>query len=435
MRHLSFAASWLLATSLCGDLIAQFEPENGFQTSVLSAAPAGAFVGGLCGLPNGNLAVFDGTSVVELDATSGATLRTLFTPGGFVFGSFLAVDPGGTYLLFGESTNQDIWKVPLSGAPATVVANMMYNFDGEFIAPDIALITRGEPSFTYTYIYHLDVTSGATDMIAEVLGPSGPLTADQQGNIYYGLNSAAWPPPPGSGEIIRWTAAQIGAALGPTYLQQSDSLTFATGLGAITDILFDNQGDLLVSDSSFGTLWEFRADGQPRDLVGMEQSTSSVTYLAILDAGAPGQAVFGPFQPESGGTVAAFSSDWVSYNDINLIRPLRPAFETSPGMPLPVGPYSVSLFDGPESGTMFVLASAGVINPENRLLNGGVPFFLGLDQATMLPLGIVNLSSDGSFTVAGNNPGLSLTAYVQGALFDGNGHPLGTTEVLDLQLQ
>ena len=435
MRQLSFAASLLLATSLCGDLLAEFEPENGYQHSVLSAAPGGAFVGGLSGLPNGNLAVFDGSSVIELDAASGAAVRTLFTPAGFVFGSFLTLDPGGTYLLFGESTNHDIWKVPLSGAPATIVANMLFNFDCAFIAPDIALITRGEPSFTYTYIYQLDVATGATDMLVEVLGPSGPVAADPQGNVYYGINSAAWPPPPLSAEVISWTAAQVAAAVGPTYLQQSDSLTFATGLHSVTDMLFDNQADLLVSDVVTATLWNLRADGQPRQIVGMEDASNSITYLTIVDDGAPGQAVFGPFQPESGGTIAAYSTDWVSYNDLNLIRPLRPSFETSPGVPLPAGPYSVNLFDGPKSGSMFLLAAAGVTSPETRLLNGGVPFFLGLDQTTMLPLGFVNLGSAGNFTVAGNNPGLNLTVHVQAALFDADGLPLGTTEVLDLQLQ
>ena len=415
-------------------LSGQIDLEHGFQKSVLNAAPGGALVGGLDSLPSGNLAVFDGSSVIELDGTSGAPVRTLFTPSSPVFGSFLKCDPGGDYLLFGESSQHEIWKLPLNGSAALLVASVPYNFDCVFVGADQALISRGEATFTTTYVDQLDVNTGSTDRIAEVTGPSGPLALDAAGNLLYGVNSASWPIPPGSGEVVFWTSVQIAAALGPTHLTKGDSQQFATGLGAVTDMLIDNQGDLLVSDSVFGPLSEYRSDGQPRGLIGREQDFNSITYLAMIDQGTT-DAVFGSFQPAAGGTLAAFSTDWFSYNAISLIQPERPTFQATPGSPIPVGPFSVELQDGPPLGTLFVFAAANTIQPEGQLIRQGVPFFFALDQTTMLLLGGAPLDATGGLLLNGNNHGLNATLYFQGALLDDGGQSLGTTEVLELRFQ
>jgi hypothetical protein len=436
MSTLQTTAALVAAACLTPILSAQIDLEHGFQKSVFSAAPGGSFVGGLDSLQNGNLAVFDGVSVVELDGATGALVRTLFTPPTPVFGSFVKSDPGGSYLLFGESSNHEVWKLPLDGSAASLVASVPYNFDCVFLAADLALISRGEATFTTTFIDQLDVNTGAIDRIAEVDGPSGPLAIDVAGNLYYGINSGSWPVPPGSGEVVYWTPAQIASAQGPAHLLEGDSQSFASGLDAVTDMLFDNHGDLLVSDSTFGTLSEYRTDGQRRGLIGQEQTFNGITYLALLDGGQPGGAVFGPFQPEAGGTLAALSTDWSSYSDVSLIRPERAAFHATPGNPIPAGPFSVELREGPPLGTLFVFAAAGSSLPEDPLVRQGVPFFFGLDAATLQLIGVVPLDAAGDLVINGNyGGGLNAAVFFQGALLDAASQSQGTTQVLELDFQ
>lgn len=429
----------LLAALVAGGLSssglhAQFETSNGFDSSSYPAVPAGAFIGGLDTLPNGNLAIFDGTSIVELNSSTGALVNTLFTPPGSVFGSFVQVDPTGTYLLFGESSNQKIWKVPLDGSTATEVAAIDFNFSCRFRSADLAYVTAPDATFSNTDILLLDVGTGATDLIARVPGPSGPMAVGAGGALYYGENSPSFPSPPGSSSIYFWTDAQIQTAIGIGALDDLDATPFRTGLDNVFDILFDPQGDLLASDSINGRLEEFNVSGLPDRLLGGEQPFNSVTFLALIDAGGPGQGIFAPFQPESGGLLAAVSTDWFSFNDLNLVHPDRVGFTASPAEPIPVGPFSLDLQGGPASGSLLICSAQGTVGDYSAWLNG-VPFIFGLAPASFTIHGLVFLDGSGAVSIGGYNPGAAGTASIQALMWGGFGAPLGTTELLEIDLQ
>ncbi len=421
-------ATVLAAVFLSSHLCAQLVPSRGFQNHALPLAP-GAFAGGLDALPSGNLALFDGTSVVEMDPASGAVVRVLFTPPGFVFGSFVAVNPAGAYLLFGESSNHNVWQVPLDGSPPQAVASIFFNFACVFAAPGLAYVSHADATWTATEIVLLDVAGQTTDVIAVVAGASGPLALDATGRLCYGVSGA-----PGQGRVISWTPEQLAGAIGPSHLTEADAQVRASGLGNVYGLVVDNQGDLLVADAVAGTLQAYDAQGQPRESVASTASPGGVTCLAVLDPG-QGAAVFGAFQPESGGAVAAVYSDWVSQTDVNIVRPARLALSSTPAAPVPPGPFSLDLDQGPPSGIAFLFVAALPYSPEYAVWADDVPLFCALDPATLLVAGPLYLDAAGSLTLAGTNPGFGVTVHVQAALFAANFRPLGTTLPLALAFQ
>ncbi|MBI4881004.1 MAG: hypothetical protein HY812_15305 [Planctomycetes bacterium] len=426
MRSLLVAAA--LAAIFSPGVSAQLSPSRGFQNHALPLAP-GAFAGGLDALPNGNLALFDGTSVVEMDPSSGAVVRVLFTPPGFVYGSFVEVDPAGAFLLFGESSNQNVWQVPLDGSTPQASASILFNYDCVFAAPGLAYVSHADAFWTSTEIVLLDVAGQTTDLIAVVAGASGPLALDAAGRLCYGASDA-----PGLGRVICWTPEQLASAVGPSHLTEADAQVRASGLGNVYGLVIDNQGDLLVADAVAGTLQAYDAYGQLRESVASAASPGGVTCLAVLDPG-QGGAVFGAFQPEQGGAIAAVYSDWVSQTEVNVVRPARLALSSTPASPIPAGPFSLDLDQGPPSGVAFLFAAALPYSPEYAVWADDVPFFCALDPASLLVAGPLYLDSAGSLNLPAVNPGWSGTVQVQAALFAANFRPLGTTVPLALTFQ
>ena len=128
-------------------LIAAAQPaaSAGFrlESSVVASGSGPAIVGGLARLPSGDLAVFDGASVVRVDPGSGAVIATLYVPPGPVFGAFLVVEPAGASVLFGESSNGALTRIPLDGsAPAVNLAT------AAAVEDDVGSVVLFDPSGT-----------------------------------------------------------------------------------------------------------------------------------------------------------------------------------------------------------------------------------------------------------------------------------------------
>ena len=406
-------------------------PGAGFSGAAVAAAPAGAFPGGMDLLPNGNAAIFDGAAVIEVDPSTGAVVKTIFTPPGFVFGSFVKTDPTGTYLLFGESSNHTITKIPLDGSPASVVATVTFNFDLTFDAVGVAYVSAS-PSFVTTQVYRLNLPSGTTDQILEFAGPSGPIAFDATNNLYYAEASSSFPAPQGQQTIYRFSKAQVQSATGPGFLTIADGIAFVPGMTSVADLAFDGQGDLLVSDSSEGLVREYDAGGNLRGVVGSEAPFNAVTTLAYADDA--GASAFGAFQPADGGTLLALSTDFFSFNDLNVLTPARPTLGTTPASPVPNGPLTLDLAGGPALGTALGLVCAQGLGAEVPAYSNGTPLLVGVDAGALLGAFVLPLDAQGELSVAANHAGAPATIFVQAFVNDGGGF-VGSSETAKIELQ
>jgi hypothetical protein len=433
MKTHSLASSTL---SLCGGLAAlafgQLDPAPGFSASGVILNHGGAFIGGMCALPDGRAALFDGQSVIAIDVAS-QQQSVLHTPSGFVFGSFLVVEPGGAAIYFGESTAGSVTRIALSTGATNTIATVPLAYDAAFSAAGDLFVSRGNSTWSATEIVRVDLASGAVDVIANAPGPSGPLAFDGDGNLYYGENSSFFPAPVGSGKIWKWDAIQVGSANGTSQLSTSNAALFAAGLDGISDLAFDAEGDLAVSDSARGRLYALSPAGVVRSMIA-EVNPGGITYLAFRDDSTGSVARFDPFQPEAGGELLAIDSDYSTYSALSRIRPRRASFETTPASPLATGPFALTLNDGAPFALMYLFAATNSM-PEIPVFATGMPLFFGLAPGSILPLPPVSLTSNGAFALAASHPGIAVTVHLQAVLLDAFVGPLGTTPVATLTFQ
>ncbi|MBL8768120.1 MAG: hypothetical protein JNL94_12170 [Planctomycetes bacterium] len=433
---LSFLAS-IVSVALGVTGSGSLHVHSGFSGSTMPIAAASAFVGGLAPLPGGHLAVFDGSRVVEIDpASNGAVVRVLHTPPTFVFGSFLALDPTASFLVFGESSNGTLTRIPLDGSPTSLVAHVSFNYDGVFDASGALYVAHGNPTWTGTDLVRVDVATGGVQTVATVSGPSGPVAFDSSGTLLYGVNSPFFPAPPGSGSLIAFTASQLAGATGSGVLTDGDALVLVTGLDAIGDLVVDAEGDLIVGDSIHGTVTAYDATGVVDWVIASPAAAStSVTYLAFVDDGSSHAATFDPYQPNGGGTLALVVSDFATTNDVVLVHPERPTFTVAPSNPVPVGSFTVTLEDAPAHGLAMLFAAAASSSNEAIALVGDVPLFFALLPPTLVHLGVVPLDATGAASLPASNPGIGATIAIQAVVFDATLTPRGTSQALDLGLQ
>ncbi|MFG0319308.1 MAG: hypothetical protein ACF8XB_18705 [Planctomycetota bacterium JB042] len=396
-------------------------PDAGYSVHAVPAAPAGAFPGGLDVLPNGHVAVFDGQAIVELDPSTGAVVQTLYTPPASVFGSFVRTDPTGTFLLFGESSAGTITRVPLDGSPTSVVATIAFNNDCAFDAVGAAYVSAS-PSFVTTQVYRVDLGSGGTDLILDMPGPSGPIAFDATNALYYADADPSFPPTAGAQSVFRFSSAKLVAATGPAHLTAADGAPFVTGLTSVPDLAFDGRGDLLLADD--GELREYDAGGNPKRTVGAEAPFHAITALAFA-AGA-GDATYDAFQPADGGTLFALSSDFFSFNDLNVVEPAPATLAITPANPIPAGPLSLDVADAPANGMALLLVATQPL-PSNVTVHAGlVPLSVGVDLGTLLGAVFLPLDAQGALTLPASNPGGPATFATQAIVLDGT-TPVGTT--------
>ncbi len=433
MAPLRVSIALLCVAAAAGRVSAAVDVPDGFAVTSFSVAPAGALVGALDRLPNGRLALFDGVELAEIDPLTGSKVHSLHTPASTVFASFVRTDPTGTYALFGETSNHEIWRVPLAGGAATLVATIPYNYACWFRAPGRAVIAHGDASFQSTRIVELDVATGATDVIADVPGPSGPVAFDADGNLYYGTNDPSFPAPPHQQTVLRFAADAVLSALGPGSLTDTQATVFATGFTAISSFAFDGEGDLLVGDSIDGVVTEFGPDGAPKGALAVESHGSfpSVGPLAFVPGNAT-DAQFAPFQSEDAGALYALSTDFLTFNDLNRIAPRRAVASASPPGPVPAGPFTFGIEHAPDDGFGLLFVALAPLPAELPVTHAGTTFPIGFDPATLLGSAPILLDRGGALSIAANHPGGPLTLVAQAALFDPGLGPVGTTTPLVL---
>lgn len=245
-------------------------------------------------LANGNRLVFDGQNVwIETDA--GVPVQSLGGLPAMSFASFIEADPTQTFAVLGESTTGQIFRVNLGTGGPTFLASLLYAYDLVFEGTGNAIVSAADPSFTSNNLVRIDLWSGATSVIANVSGPSGPIALSSAGDLYYATQPLVFPTPPGSVSIVRWTSTQI--ATGPFPLHESDASVFASGLDGGAALAFDPVfGNLFVSVP--GTTGDSRIVEIDRTgaVVGTVATTPDTSgKIEVVDA--PGAGACSAFQP------------------------------------------------------------------------------------------------------------------------------------------
>jgi len=373
-------------------------------------------------LPGGDVLAFDGLAVTRHDA-SGALLQTLATFPGFVFGSFLVVDPSGTYAVLGESLNQEIFKVDLGSGGLTFLAPLTFNFDAVFVDATTVVVSAAPCGFCgKTNLYRLDTTTGALVEFAEVTGPSGPVALDAAGNLYYATQSETFPAPPGSTEIWRFDANEID---GSSYLLDADATVVASGFDAGGDLVCDvATGELYLAESSFTTgsslLWQVRSTRATSHLVAESGAFTSIGNLEFVAGQAP--ALFAPYQPDFGGTLRYTSTDFSMTFTRQFVTPARTELAlVGPGTSGP-GPFDLEITGGPAGGVALVLyGPQSLLAPVETGFVTGVtaPLFSRLDAFTFVYGPLLGLDGNGEASLGFVNPGTWVgTAAVQAIVVD-----------------
>ena len=383
-------------------------------------------------LPGGEVVVFDGTNVDLYDA-QGQLVRHLSTLPGFVFPSFILADPSGSLAVFGESSTGAIQTLNL-GAPSApdFVVDLDFNYDAAFGAGFELFVSAATCGLNCgTEIWSVDLLSKATRLVARLGGASGPLALDAQGNLFYATSSALFPAPPGSTDVLRWSAAQIA---GPAVLGRADAQFLGGGFDGGGQLAYDpEQGALFLAENNFGT-----GAARIRRLLGsvavspvVLEGTPFMTLGNMEFIPGPDVARFLPHQPPSGGSLRYTSTDFFATVQRSEVTPRRPVLSlTGPGASGP-GPFQLQLDSGPPSGLARIAIGPTALlhSPEHALVLGGLPHFLALDLPTLaLVPGVLPLDGTGTLDEDLVNPGgLNGFVSVQLVLLDSQLHLAGTS--------
>jgi hypothetical protein len=207
----------------------------------LSEVSFTGFVGGFDIAPNGDFIVLEDQNLYEV-TPAGSFVRDLYTYPSFVYGSFVRVDAARGRVYFGESSNGWISSVGLDGSNPTDAAKVPLNYD--FALNDLgqAFVVAGPA------VYLLG--AGGPDQIVSASGASGPLAFDADGNLYYGTASSVWGEIGGQA-IVRWTASQVAAAVGPGALTIADGEKLLDDIDGPSGFAFDPSGLYFTSSVQY----------------------------------------------------------------------------------------------------------------------------------------------------------------------------------------
>lgn len=312
-----------------------YELADGFESEQLFSydadAPFALQLGGLAFSPEGEPIVSEGGEI-RIHCEDGARVLASFQPA--VFGSFLVMGPGGLNAWFGESSEQNIYRVPLDGSGAQLVDRIGFNFDMVF-APRAA---RGEIAGK-GFISGLGASPGnsvwlldddpeaANDEIVTGISPfSGPITFDPAGNLYL-VTSGLTDIETGtaSEKLVRFSPAQLAAAVGEGALQLTDGELLCTGMGGYYDLAWLD-GKLYATSLGFqsgvGSIdtldpgMDFSRNAFARLSIGTEPGGSMI-YLAA-HAGSEG---FEPGAGQQGGSLLASYGNYVDASGMTRFTP------------------------------------------------------------------------------------------------------------------
>jgi hypothetical protein len=423
---LTLAAVLALATPL----LARDTVGAGFGADGSQPLPAPTALASYDTLANGDRVVYDGT-LIWLEHDDGSFDHTIAgtpMPG---FPSFVRVDSSETFAILGESSNGAIYRVGLSGG-LVPLATIGFNFAFVFETGDATgIVSAATCSATCTNsLIRLDVTTGNTAVVATIPGPSGPVAFSPAGDLYTITQSDTFPTPPGSLDILRWSAAQV--ATGPYPLTPAQAVVFTHALDGGGSMAFDSQyGHLFVAASAFGSTARLLEIDRFGVVVGAAATSSDyISDVEVFDA--PGDGVLAAFQP-AGARLQYRTTEFVMLTSrIVRLSPRRPDLTAVQNGN---DTMTISLTGMTPGSAGFVIASpVPLYSPSesgydlgNYLLWTGMPYPAHIrrvgNQIT------ADSSGSGSFTFA-NPAGIQGTRVIQVLVRDASGILRGSSTAI-----
>jgi hypothetical protein len=311
--------------------------------------------------------------------------------------AFIRTIPNARSLLFGDSVSGEIRRLDLPATTPSVIANARYCFDLDFDPRGRAFLVAnldfGLPG-ARTKILHLDLPSGNLREIANFAGPSGPLQFATDGALFYATQSPIHPTPPGAVQVLRFTGAQVDAALTGTKLTERDGQVWVRNLDGAYRLAFDGRGQLLISDPLNGGLLRVSADGQRQESFVPRDGRHFATALRSTRTG---RGVLEPFQP-AGEALLLLATDWQGWTRLLELSPVRPELFHVPGNPVPDGALRLFLDRGPRSGIGLLLLSHRLLLDEAMVsIQGDLPLWYGLDPSGLFVTLALPLDPNGGF--------------------------------------
>jgi hypothetical protein len=422
-RGTAFPRFLSLATAIA--LVAPLAAQQVHEGLAAAAQTLGANAS-LAHVVPGGLVTF-GAGTVRFTPT-GQPPQVLLSTTGIVFGSFLQfVAPN--HVLFGltqvggAGANDAIWLLPLQGpTPAGPLALVAYDYDVAMLSPTQALVSARLGGFASPFadLIEVNLTNGVTRLLAQIPGASGPVAIGANGDVYYAPGFAGWPPLPGTVTLLRFPRPVVDQALLlGTPLGLADAQTVLTGLDAVGDMAFDDDGDLHFTD------WWNNRIGEISDVAGAmpwlgvsiaSYSGAALSPTTVQFVHGQSGSVFEPFQPANG-RLFVHATDYVAQNELHGYVTSPATLGHTGSSPIPGGPFALVAAQGPANGIGVVAFQFGALPGTTLLTVPGFEQPIAIADALLVAPILVPVP----FDAAGNlqlplvNPGygLPVTASVQ----------------------
>jgi hypothetical protein len=303
-------------------------------------------------LSNGDRVVFDG-SLVWIEHDDGSVLATIGATPSPTFASFVEVDPTETFAVLGESSNGEMYRVALSGVGGLVpLTNLIFNYDLEYESGGASALVSAAHTGSGNQVYRVDLTTGATTLLAAVSGPSGPIGLNANGDLLYVTQVFTYPTPVDALQLVRWSAVQL--ANGPWPLTLADAAIVTPNLdGGPTMAVDRTTGNAFVAESSDGSVSRITEIDRAGTVVGT--AATSLDYIGQIElVDAPGDGVLASFQP-AGARLLYRVTDYVQgTSTITGISPRRPQLSAQPNGN---GTLTISISGATPGTSCFVITS------------------------------------------------------------------------------
>lgn len=397
IRALRGTGLFVCSLALAAALAAADTPQPGYQLSMQPTPVAFAVT---CSLPDGDLVTFDGISV-DRWTPAGVLVANLATLPGFTFASFVSAKPDGSAVVFGESSNGDLFLAQSDGSGFAPLINLTFSYDAAWVSANELIVSAATGGFgNGNDLVRVVLTPPSATTIGHVDGASGPVVIAPSGDLFYATQSDLPGPPPDTTDVIAWSAAQVQAG----GLTQLNAQTIGTDFDGGSSLAFDPVvGRLYLAEVNFGM-------GLNRIVrVGPTAATSPlvldgqsyISDIEIVPAGGVGS--FDPWQPADG--------RHMRYNvglETGTLNPRRPVLTASgPGTTGP-GLVTFTLHGGVPNGKMLATAC-----PQAFLLPTPTAYHLStflfvspfmLDK-TRRSSALIQLDATGKGTFLLSNPG------------------------------
>lgn len=269
------------------------------------------------------------------------------------------------------------------------------------------LVAAANSSFTATEILRLE-SGQAPQLLGSFPNASGPLLIDQtSGDLFYAVQAAAFPPPPGAVTIQRLPAATLQNAIdNGTQFSIADSTTFASGLDGAFDMVFDDRGRILVSDPNSGVVRAVNANGSVGEIIAPDNTPEASLSLDFRDTGV---GTFDPFQADDGSELLVQTTWFGAFATVQFLDPVQPVLDATNGTTIQSGvDYGLVCTGLPQNGAAFFTigfqTQPGMVPQLFATAPTGAPILSVLDFSSLPPITLpAMVDATGSVTLSAPN--------------------------------